>query len=549
MKEAQAEMQGSAITDKKKVAQFITALAKARRNIPMYPVSHPMQEQVIDEFCQVIFPLLAMGSIHLRINQYDILFHDESIYHNRNRDESLALFFFRDGLRLLSFLQDITREEITSFLQIISMDYEREVIDDDIVTLLWEKDFQHITYVVDETCLSESGSFEHEATEKAKRASGNSSSIMAVYEQASKLESTSDMDIFPLTNESIQSIVQEVENDPPDKTDMLINMLFEMLRMAQEKYEYEIIASSMKQTLEYAMLNANLGAVNTLLYHVKDISRDTGSSDEVKQYALLADEYVNSEAFIRLFGDVIDKGIEFSDNLIQEFSSFIRIASIPHFILIIGELNRISARRTVIKILSDKGAKDIDLLAKGLSDKRWYVVRNIIFILRKIANESAMNHIIHMTDHYDSRVKKEALRALGEMGTESLLPVITESLNDRDQAVRIAACRAVGQIGTPKSKQLIIKYIQSKGFRDKNFAEKKEIFTILSRWKEKDVIDFLVRIMKKKALFKRAKNNETRAAAIHCLGHTGADNVLQVIEGITKSRNLDVLKKKNTRKT
>ena len=60
---------------------------------------------------------------------------------------------------------------------------------------------------------------------------------------------------------------------------------------------------------------------------------------------------------------------------------------------------------------------------------------------------------------------------------------------------------------------------------------------MLCRWKEKDVSDFLVKTVKKWALLKRTKNNETRAAAVYCLGLLGTDNVRHIIEKLTKSKN------------
>ena len=49
------------------------------------------------------------------------------------------MFFFRDGIRELQFRDGLTQQELEEFLKIITLDFEREAVDDDIVTLLWEK--------------------------------------------------------------------------------------------------------------------------------------------------------------------------------------------------------------------------------------------------------------------------------------------------------------------------------------------------------------------------------------------------------------------------
>ena len=62
-------------------------------------------------------------------------------------------FFFKDGLRELTFKKGLPRDELEEFLKIIALDFDREAVDDDVVTLLWEKDFQNIQYIVDEAFL------------------------------------------------------------------------------------------------------------------------------------------------------------------------------------------------------------------------------------------------------------------------------------------------------------------------------------------------------------------------------------------------------------
>ena len=198
-----------------------------------------LNEKTIDVFCLTITADLENGTISLRINQYDILFNGEVVYHSRDRDDSLALFFFKDGLRELSFMKGISRDEIKEFLRIISLDYEKKVLDDDIVTLLWEKDFRNIRYVVDDAFLSEDGSYEQGATEQAKAAAGGGTGIMHAYNSAANMKRTSAINVLHLTDNDVSNIVREVENDLPEKTRILIQLLFEMFQIAQAKEEYE----------------------------------------------------------------------------------------------------------------------------------------------------------------------------------------------------------------------------------------------------------------------------------------------------------------------
>ena len=188
-------------------------------------------------------------------------------------------------------------------------------------------------------------------------------------------------------------------------------------------------------------------------------------------------------------------------------------------------------------MLSELGKKDINLVAKGLNDRRWYVVRNIIYILRQIGDRAAIEYLTRAVRHTDRRVKKEAIRALGEMGTGDVLHILKDCMSDEDELIRITSIRAIGLIGTPVSKKILIDKIKDTGFKDKHFNEKKEFFEILSKWKDSDVIDLLIKILKKRTFFKRAKNDETRAAAAYCLGIMGVENAIDFLAGLQGSKN------------
>ncbi len=531
------EARSEKMADVDRVTEVVTALIKAKKNLHMYPVHHPVYEKTIDDFSLKMFSLLEGDTVTIRINQYDILFDDEIIYHNRDKEESLALFFFKDGIRELSFLSGITRSEIREFLEIIALDFEKEVLDDDIVTLLWEKELEHVRYIVDDTFLAEDDVYEKAAVNQARSTAGGHDNVMKAYENSRHRGVKPDVDIIALTNDDIQGIIREIENDSPDKTDVLISMLFEMLHLAKEKSEYEAIAASLRDILYHALTGADIDIVNLVLKTVKGGPDRVVYSAEAGDALARVERYINSESFIRAFGELVSTGADIPGASIEEFSSYLHVSSIPHFISILGKLEDMSSRRAIINILIETGKRDVAAVAAGLNDRKWYVVRNIVYVLRQIGESSAVEYLVRSAGHKDKRVRKEVVRALGEFGTDDVIPVLEERLSDEAEQVRITASMAVGRIGTQLSKSVILKHISSKGFRDKGYAEKKEVFKVLCRWKEKDITDMLLKTVKKWTVLKRTKNNETRAAAVHCLGLLGTGSARQIIEKLTTSKN------------
>lgn len=228
-------------------------------------------------------------------------------------------------------------------------------------------------------------------------------------------------------------------------------------------------------------------------------------------------------------GELLDSGQDIDEKIFVAFVNFLDKNAIIPFMKMLGELKSIHARKLVIDALTYLGPKDIMLLAGGLSDTRWYVVRNIIFILRKIADKRAVDFLLKTVKHGDIRVKKEVIRALGELGGPGVIVALRDSLDDPEVQVRIAALKALGNIGSEAPKRIILDRIIDKKFKDKEFDEKKDYFEIISKWKDQEVFDFLVHMLKQKTFFGSTKNDENRACAAYSLGLLGNKDALNIL--------------------
>ncbi len=116
------------------VKDTIQELIKAKKNLRIYPENNPVYARTINNVYSKMTAILdSSGSLSLKIKQHDIFFEGEAVYHSDEKEENLALFFFKDGIRELTFNRGLSKNEMEDFLRILSVDFEREVLDDDIV--------------------------------------------------------------------------------------------------------------------------------------------------------------------------------------------------------------------------------------------------------------------------------------------------------------------------------------------------------------------------------------------------------------------------------
>ena len=189
------------MVETEEIKDLLQSLIKAKKNLRLYPENNPIYKKTIDTiYGRISSAVEAEGSLTFRIRQYDIFLQDDLIYHNEDKEESLSLFFFKDGVREITFKQGIPLEEVEDFLKIISMDFDKEALDDDVVTLMWERDFHFIDYLVDDTILLEDEGYEEMATKEAKGAYAGGEEVLRAYDDALGIERSSAISIVPLTN-------------------------------------------------------------------------------------------------------------------------------------------------------------------------------------------------------------------------------------------------------------------------------------------------------------------------------------------------------------
>lgn len=526
------------LDDIKAAKEIVQALLKAKKTFRMYPDTNPMYAKTIEDTNAKFRNFFDYkDELTFKIKQNELFCDSEQIYYNSQKEDNIALFFFKDGLREITFKKGFSVKELEDFLKILTVDYDREVLDDDVVTLLWERDFQNVKYVVDEAFLTEDEDYESEAVREVKDKASDGDELTKAYEDSFNEEGVKDAVIVPLTDKDLHTIVKEIDKDAHDKTGKLIAIIFEMLYQAENKSEYEDVVHFLNSIIEFSITHGDMETALHILRKTREVIGGPSIADDARKNLNMVFSFLGFDATIKLLGELLDSGIEVNEKIWDEYVAFLDKNAIQPFITILGELKSIPARKNVINALIALGKKDIQSLAKGLNDSRWYVVRNIIYILGKIGDKVAVDYLLKTVNHSDIRVRKEGIKALGELGAPGVFPALRECFNDPEVQIRTAAVRALGNIRSATAKSIILQRMTNAVFVKTEFSEKKEFYEVLSRWKDSDVVEFLMKTFRKKVFFKRAFNDENRACAAYCLGLMGNKDALPLLHKAKESKN------------
>jgi hypothetical protein len=519
-------------------SHVVEGLLKARKILRMYPDTNPIYMKNLKDISDKFHDYFnCSDNLVLRFARNDIYVESDSVYNSSQKQDNLALLFFKDGIRELTFHKDISEEELEEFIKIISLEFDRETIEDDIVTLLWQKDFKNIHYIADDTFLTENEDDETSAINGLKQKSTDPVDLKKAYEDSlNEEESATSVPIIPLTADDFKLLLTTFEKDREEKLNKFFSMLFELFYDAERSVEYEDIVFFFMKSIEYSLGSSNFLIITNVLVRLKKIISDEDTGQEMRRSAIKILLFVSGSKMISLIGTILASERKIDKNVFQNFVRSLDKNAVSPFMNLLGDLQGIHARRMVIDALVSLGPKDMPPLVKGLNHSQWYVIRNIIYILRQIGDRSVIEHIAKIAKHEDKRVRREVLRTLGELGDDNVLDALEDCLQDEDTKIRIASLNALGHVASPSAMKIVMEQMSHSSFNEKKLDEKKEFFKTLSLWNEKAVYDFCIQIITKKAFWKRSQQYETKACAAESLGMLGNRNALSVLNKCKASR-------------
>ena len=137
----------------------------------------------------------------------------------------------------------------------------------------------------------------------------------------------------------------------------------------------------------------------------------------------------------------------------DEFNTFVKVfqgAIAPHLLDRLENEQDRTVRRTILRILGSFTDELIPELLTRLDSSHWYYVRNIVHLLGQSRSEEAVRPLTMQLQHKDSRVRREALLALRNLGSPRCIPFVARLLADEtptvsaeNDQVRVEAARCL----------------------------------------------------------------------------------------------------------
>lgn len=501
--------------------------------------------------------LNQVGDLTITVEESDLTFAGRPIYHALTDEGSIPAALYKAGVQTLTLRHGVDAMELRKFVGVLSTVSDgTQQTSDDAVTLLWDQGFERINYrcvpwdELERRSPSDPAGvgaapgegipwpepMQQDVGSGAGAPPDGRSDDWAFRVGEAPQMSDSSQASFQLTEveaENIRMVARIEEVNSPQ--DQLFEILSIILAAEESPSEFFETASTLSRLLEHEIEMGNLERAGDLLGRLRAIPESKAASKS--EFRAATDKVIQTIARPDLmvrFAARIQAQSEVDFEALTRFFVNLGSGAAPTLCDLLGETGDRKIRRALCEALAVSCKNDVDLLIHRLWDPRWFVVRNLLYVLGRIGHHGVERALGEALYHQDVRVRREAVRALGGIDSPTSRAYLNSALRDTDRSVRILVAQTVVKRVDERAAQVLWSVIESPEFAGRDGDERTTFFVALGRAGSDVLVPRLEKILTRGGLFRSAPEGG-RAEAALALAWIGTPAALAVLNREVRS--------------
>jgi HEAT repeat protein len=246
-----------------------------------------------------------------------------------------------------------------------------------------------------------------------------------------------------------------------------------------------------------------------------------------------------SERLVRLT-KVLDQADEKSLQVFKYYASLLGNQAIVPLCEMLGELKQMKSRRILCEAIAEMAQGHVGQLEPATKDPRWFVARNVAYILGMMKNPQGVKYLKELADHGELRVRKEAIRGLGVIGNLESRDFLLACLQSSEEPIQVLAAGTLANLREKRALPVLLKILEEGRFLNRTREYKMEIFDAVGRLGSDQLLPTLRSLLYRKGIFHRSKFEEVREGAALALALIGTEAAGRILEEGAKGDDKDI---------
>ncbi len=252
-------------------------------------------------------------------------------------------------------------------------------------------------------------------------------------------------DEFQLSQEEQEDIRRIISADSEfEPYESTIHLLKEMLHQETEMHGFGETVTICEKIISEFVKQARLAEAGSLLSYLKDLEGKMGPQQQLWANRLKdARIAAGSRDRLKVLADSLNENEDISSMELRRYLECFGWEALGSITDLMGEIRNEFHRKSIIDYLTQNGSHNIDIVAKGLYDKRPDVVRNSVNLLARIDDEKAFRYLSRVSNHQDDSVRLELVTTLKDSPNGAALQILRTAVNDVNADVRRQAVASI----------------------------------------------------------------------------------------------------------
>ena len=544
------------------VEELMQAMVKALRAHQLYLPNNPVYQKALDTLRTAFRPVWeAADELALDVGENELRWEGNVVYNQTNRGESLAWVFFKDGVRALTLLPGVEQDEIIGLLDVVHRARTlRQEDSDDLLTLLWEKDFQRIRYVFQEMAPSEVGTMALPSADEVAAATGGGGqphvvSQVIAEETAGEVEPDQagapagpagtvrpeefDTTLYFLEDKEIEYLRTEVTREyAADLRRSVLAMLLDVLELQPYPTVRAELISILESFLPYLLGAGDYSAVAYVLREVKAVLQRARELLPEHRKALeeLPARLSEPEPLSQLLQSLDEAAAHPSAEELGDLFGELRAEALP---TLLGWMPKLTNQR--VKVVLDGAigrlaAAHAEKLVNAIGGSDPLVALEAVKLAGRLRLPTAVGALTQALGHEETALRAAAVQALSDLSVPGALQGLEKALDDPDREVRLATVRILMMKKHRGALPKVTAAIQGKSVRVADLTEKMAFFEAYGSLVGAEGVPSLDAMLNSGGFLKRREDPELRACAALALGKIGTDAARASLERATDAK-------------
>ncbi len=522
------------------VASLMQLLIKGLRATQLYLPNNPVYQRAMENLRAAFQPVWEYTSeLDLAVHETELSWDGAPVLSQDNKSDSVPWILFKDGVRTVTLHQGAEDEEI---LQLLAVLHQARTLDaeaaDDLLTLLWDQDFQHIKYDYVELGMEDVPQLQKSEEEAAPPEQVQQQVQEQVEEEPTptivSLDET-ESTLYFLDETEIQYLKEEIEREyHQDLRGNVLAMLFDLLELQTYSTVRAELLSIIEHFIPYLLAVGDFRSVAFILRELRVVLERAREllPEHRESLTELPGTLSESETLGQLLQSLDEAAVHPTEEELGELFRELRPQALGTVLSWLPRLTNERVRSLLYGAATRLAQAHPEEVAKALGTNDEEVLLETARLAGQLKLPPLVPALGEVLGRAGSRVRRAAADALTAMGTPGALQQLEQAVTDDDRDVRIAAVRAMGPAGYRGAFEAIEAVVTGRRMRDADLTEKTAFFEAYGLLAGDAGLKRLRSLLEPKGLLRRKVDPEIRACAALALGRIDTEESRAVLEKV-----------------